>query len=201
MISISTCLDKKKENHIQFTYQKKKKFDDILNLLLITNGEKQHYVLIKDFNEFMYNQTKHKCRKHFRMYCLQCFISEEVLNNHKDNGITINGAQSIKMPNAGDMVYFKSYHKELAAAFVIYAYFEAMTGKVHGCQPNNDKSYTESNQTHKDYGYGYKVVCRYDDRYSKPIQIYRGENAVYKMLEEVEWCKKKYKKTNISIKI
>ena len=33
-----------------------------------------------------------------------------------------------------------------------------------------------------------------DDKYSKPVQIYRGENAVHKfmekMLEEVEWCKK-----------
>ena len=48
-------------------------------------------------------------------------------------------------------------------------------------------------QTHEDCGYGYKVVCCYDDKYSKPTQTYRGENAVYefmeKMLEEVEYCK------------
>ena len=97
------------------------------------------------------------------------------------------------MPNADDMVYFKNYHKELAATFVIYTDFEANTEKVHGCQPNNDKSYTESYQMHKDSGYGYKVVCHYDDKYSKPVQIYRGENAVYKFMEkmlEVEWCKK-----------
>ena len=40
---------------------------------------------------------------------------------------------------------------------------------------------------------------RYDDKYSKPIQKYRGENAVYKfmekMLEEVEYCKSVVKKT------
>ena len=39
----------------------------------------------------------------------------------------------------------------------------------------------------------YKVVCCYDDKYSKPIQTYQGENAVYKfkeqMLEEVKYCK------------
>ena len=44
-----------------------------------------------------------------------------------------------------------------------------------------------------DCGYGYKVVCCYDEKYSKPVQIYRGENAVYKcmkkMLEEVKYCK------------
>ena len=46
----------------------------------------------------MYNQTKHKERKHFCMYCLQCFSSEKVLTNHKENCIVINGKQAIKMP-------------------------------------------------------------------------------------------------------
>ena len=42
------------------------------------------------------------------------------------------------------------------------------------------------------------VVCCYDDKCSKSIQTYRGENAVYKfmekMLEEVEYCKGVIKK-------
>ena len=62
----------------------------------------------------------------------------------------------------------------------------------------NKRSYTEAYQTHKDCGTAYKVVCCYDDKYSKPIQTYRGENAVYefmeKMLEEVEYCKAIIKK-------
>ena len=60
------------------------------------------------------------------------------------------------------------------------------------------RSYTEAYQTHEDCGYGYKVVCCYDDKYSKYARIYRGENAVYKfmekMLEEVEYCKAVIKK-------
>ena len=31
-----------------------------MNPLLITKDEKKHYVLIKDFNAFMYNQSKHR---------------------------------------------------------------------------------------------------------------------------------------------
>ena len=58
--------------------------------------------------------------------------------------------------------------------------------------------YTEACQTHEDCGCGYKVVCCYHDKYSKPIQTYRGEKAVYKfmekMLEEVEYCKGVIKK-------
>ena len=36
-------------------YVSKEKFEDHMDLLLITEGENKHYVLIKDFNKFMYN--------------------------------------------------------------------------------------------------------------------------------------------------
>ena len=166
-----------------------------MDLLLITENKNKHYVLIKDFNKFMYNQTKHKERKHFCMYCLQCFSSEKVLTNHKENCIQINGKQAIKMPTKDDNILkFTNFHKQLPAPFTIYADFEAITEKIQGCQPNDDKSYTEAYQKHTDCGYGYKVVCCYDDKYSKPVTIYRGENAVYKFMEkmlyEVNYCKK-----------
>ena len=52
-----------------------------VDLLLIEVGEKKHYVLIKDFNAFMYDHTLHRGRKIFCHYCLQAFSSEETLLN------------------------------------------------------------------------------------------------------------------------
>ena len=180
-------------------YVSKEKYEDCMNLLLITENENKHYVLIKDFNKFMYDITNNKKRKHFCMYCLQHFTSERVLNNHKENCIQLNGVQAIKMPTKDDNILkFNNFHKQLPVPFVIYADFEAITEKIHGCQPNDDESYTEAYQRHTDCGYGYKVVCCYDDKYTKPVQIYRGEKAVYKfmeaMLDEVKYCKKIMKK-------
>ena len=180
-------------------YVSKEKYKDCMNLLLVTENENKHYVLIKDFNKFMYDITNNKKRKHFCMYCLQHFTSERVLNNHKENCIQLNGVQAIKMPTKDDNILkFNNFHKQLPVPFVIYADFEAITEKIHGCQPNDDKSYTEAYQRHTDCGYGYKVVCCYDDKYTKPVQIYRGEKAVYKfmeaMLDEVKYCKKIMKK-------
>ena len=34
-------------------------------------------------------------------------------------------------------------------------------------------------------GYGYKIVCQYDDKYSKPFKGYRGPDAVYKLIENL----------------
>ena len=41
-----------------------------LNLLLIFEGEKKHYVLIKDFNTLMYDYTPHRGGNHFCRYFL-----------------------------------------------------------------------------------------------------------------------------------
>ena len=176
-------------------YISKEKYEKHMELLLITEDENKHYVLIKDFNRFMYNQTKHEHKKHFCMHCLQCFSSEEVLNNHKNNCIQVNGEQAIKMPDKNNnTLKFNNFHKQQPVPFVIYADFEAITEKISGCQPNNNKSFTDAYQKHTDCGFGYKVVCCYDDKYSQPLKIYRGEKAVYTfleyMLDEVKYCKK-----------
>ena len=180
-------------------YVSKEKYENHMELLLITEDKNKHYVLIEDFNRFMYNQTKHKESKHFCMHCLQCFSSERVLSDHKDNCITVNGTQAVKMPDKNNNILkYNNFHKQQPVPFVIYADFEAITEKISGCQPNNNKSYTEAYQKHTDCGFGYKVVCCYDDKYSQPLKIYRGEKAVYTfleyMLDEVKYCKKVIKK-------
>ena len=133
----------------------KETFKDQMNLLLITKDKRRHYVLIKDFNKFMYNQSKHKEKKHFCMFCLQCFSSERVLANHVNNCLTINGNQAINMPIKGENILkFNNFHKQLPAPFVIYADFEAITKKVQGCKQSEEmekekekRSYTEAYQT------------------------------------------------------
>ena len=133
----------------------KEEFEDQMNLLLIAKDEKRHYLLIKDFNAFMYNQSKHKERKHFCMYCLQCFSSKSTLAKHTNNCLTINGKQAINMPKKGENILkFNNLHKQLPVPFVIYADFEAITKKVQGCRQSEEmekkkRSYTEAYQTHE----------------------------------------------------
>jgi len=57
-----------------------------VNLLLIDNGEKQHYCLIKDINSLLSNQTtKHNEERHFCLRCLKNFPSDESLKNHVED--------------------------------------------------------------------------------------------------------------------
>ena len=52
---------------------------------------------IKGFTRFMCNKTKNKNKKYFSKCCLQCFISEKVFIEHKENCLIINGKQNIKL--------------------------------------------------------------------------------------------------------
>ena len=187
-------------------YVSKERFKEELNLLLIEEDGNKHYVLIKDFNSFMVKHSKHKGRKNFCMNCLQCFSTSELLNEHRKNCIVINGKQAINMPKVGENeLKFNHHNKQIPVPFVIYADFEAITKKMHGCDiseeskgKKKDRSYMDAYQTHIDCGYGYKVVCHYNSKLSKATNVYRGEGAVYKfmekMLEKVEYCKKMVKK-------
>ena len=60
----------------------KETFKDQVNLLLVTKDDKRPYILIKKLQQVHVQPIKHKERKHFCMYCLQCFSSDRVLANH-----------------------------------------------------------------------------------------------------------------------
>ena len=143
----------------------------------------------------MFNKTKHANKKHFCMYCLQNFTTEQILFKHKDNCMVVNGKQAIRMPKEREnIVQFKNHQRQMLAPFVIHADFEAITEKIQECEPNNNKSYTDKYQKHASCSYGYKVVCCYDNKYTKQVKIYQGEEPIKKFIEEmlnaVQYCEK-----------
>ena len=72
-------------------------FEDSMDLLLLINDNKLHYVYIKNFNTFMIRKTKHKSKQWFCRNCLQCFSSEIVLIKHREDCLSINGKQSVNL--------------------------------------------------------------------------------------------------------
>ena len=52
---------------------------------------------IKNFDRLMFHKTKDKNKKYFCKSSLQCFSSKNVLNNHKEVCLRINGTQSVKL--------------------------------------------------------------------------------------------------------
>ena len=73
-------------------YVSDQKFEYSIDLLLLNDDDKSHYVYIKDFDRFMFHKTKSKNKKYFCKSCLQCFSSKNVLTEHKKVCLSINGA-------------------------------------------------------------------------------------------------------------
>ena len=98
--------------------------EDCMNLLLISNRFVSHYVLIKDFDRFMLNKTKHREKKCFCRCCLQCFSSKNVLIEHKKDCLVINGKQNVKLESG--FISFTNYSRQIPAPFKIYSNFECI---------------------------------------------------------------------------
>ena len=75
------------ENKVFSLYVSKKLNEQVLNVLLISNGEDSHYVFIKDFIRLMFSEvkTKNQHKKHFCVSCLQNFTTKEILNSHRES--------------------------------------------------------------------------------------------------------------------
>ena len=107
-----------------------------------------------------------------------CFSGENVWTKHKKDCLSINGVQSMKLKKG--TIKFNNYIKQIPVPFKIYEGF-----------------YSKTYQNHVPCSFAYKVIC-IDDRFSKPIIIFRGKNAAYQfiktILEEYECWKKVMKK-------
>ena len=109
------------QNKVFPLYVSKKSNEQVLNVLLISNEEKSHYVFIKDFNRLMYSEvkTKNQHKKHFCMSCLQNFTTKEILNNHKEQCVSINDTQTVKYETG--TIKFRNFNKQKPISFKIYA--------------------------------------------------------------------------------
>ena len=110
-----------------------------MDLLLVTNGNKSHYVYIKDFDKFMFHKTKNKKKKCFCKSCIQCFSSKNVLTEQKEVCLSINGAQSVRLEKG--TTKFKNLFKEIPVPFKIYADFECNLKGFESYEGSYSKKY------------------------------------------------------------
>ena len=113
------------------------------------------------------------------------------MTEHKEDYLRINGKQSVRLEKG--TIAFKKYFKQLPVPFKIYADLECDLESVE----TYEGSYSKKDPDHIPCSFAYHFVC-VDDKYSKPIVVYRGENAAYELfktiLKEYGYCKKVMKK-------
>ena len=148
----------------------------IVRLLLIQEGEKTHYVLIKNMSRLISSQVNnHQHAIEICNNCLLSFPSKVSLKKHYDSGCYNNDCVKIKLPVKSKAVLSydkrpKHIQKLLKVPFAIYADFESIL------VPQTDVL-----QNHQTCSFGYKIVSSFEE-YEFPYKSFRGQDAVKEFL-------------------
>ena len=154
-------------------------------LLMITDGEKWHYLTVKNLSGLLRGITSNHVEN---FYCLNCFCAystknklethKKICENHdychvevptKDNNNTIKynqGEKSIKLP------------------FVVYADLECLLEKISTCQNNPRESSTTEINKHVPSGYSLFTHCSFDKTKNK-LDHYGGKDCMKKFYKDL----------------
>ena len=102
------------------------------NLLLVTSGDKRHYVVIKSLSRLLAGRTADTSggQSYICKFCLYSFSSELLLDKHEVSCLEhapVNAQFPVEPMN---ILKFKNYGNSLEVPFVIYADFEAILVEV-----------------------------------------------------------------------
>ena len=113
---------------------------------------------------------------------MQCFSSENVLTEHKENCLLIIGKQNVKLGKGS--ISFKNYSKQLPVPFKIHADFDCIlrsTSSKRVKSSDKNDSYTGKYQDQIPCSFAYKVVC-VDNKFSKDVVMYKGKKMLFASL-------------------
>ena len=156
-----------------------------INLLMISNGAKQHYVIVENMSRLVGMQTnKHNGKSFICLNCFNTFSIEKSFKQHTEFCLS-NETVRVDMPKKGASIKFDKFGKTLKVPFVIYADFESFTEKIHSdAKFNCEQSYTRKYQKHTPSGFCYYIVYR-GGVYKKPT-VYTGENVAEEFCKHIE---------------
>ena len=155
-----------------------------VTLLMISNGENWHYLVVKSLSGLLTGITSsHK----EDFYCLNCFHSYRTKNKldaHKK--ICENHEYChIEMPTKdNNIIKYNQGEKSLKLLFIIYTDLECLLEKINTCYNNPEESSTTKINKHTPSGYSIFTHCSFDKSKSK-LNYYRGEDCMKRFCKDL----------------
>ena len=170
--------------------------ENIVMLLMITDGKKWHYLALKS-EPIFYGGKLCNCpikilsrllrgitsNHHRDFYCLNCYHSRRKENRLKEHEEVCNKHDScpIEMPKRFEKILkYNHGEKSLKAPFAICLDLECLLPKIPSCQNNLKNSYTERKAKHEASGWAIFIKCSFDAAKNK-LDYYRGRNCIKKL--------------------
>ena len=160
-----------------------------INLLLISEDGINHYTAIKSLNRLLRSSnTKHLCKQHFCMNCLQGFTQESSRDQHQVY-CEDNESVRVEMPKWGSTIEFKDGQKQFKVPFRMYADFESILDRMGpegpGAlplsspieSPNPNQPYTNEVNQHMPSGWCVYSKFAYGE-VDNLLRLYRGKDCI-----------------------
>ena len=144
---------------------------------MITNGEKWHYLTVKNLPGLLRGITS---THHGDFYCLNCFRSYRTINKFELHKRICENHDycRVEMPTKdNNIIKYNQGEKSIKLPFVIYADLECLIEKMSTCKNNPNESSTTEINKHTPSSYSIFTNCSFDQTKNK-LNYYRGEDCM-----------------------
>ena len=159
-------------------------YECAINLMLITESNRKHCVVIKSLSRSLSSQsTKHKRKEYFCMNCLQEFKEEASRDEHVGYWKN-NESVRIETPHKRPIVEYSDGQFQFKVPFIMYADFESILELTQG--PVNDPMISSTRGVDNHVPSGWCVHSEFAYREVKDrLRLYRGKDCVRKFCDHV----------------
>ena len=152
-------------------------------LLMNTDGEKWHYLTVKNLAGLLRITSTHK----EDLYCLNCFRSYRTLNKlkvHKKICENHDYCHIEMHTKDNNIIKYNQGEKSIKLPFVVYADLECLLEKMSTCQNNPNESSTTEINKHLPSGYSIFTHCSFV-RAKNKLNYYRGKDCMKKFCKDL----------------
>ena len=153
-------------------------------LLMISNGENWHYLVVKRLSGLLTGITSNHKEE---FYCLNCFHSYRTKNKLEAHKKICENCDycRVEMPTKNNnTIKYNHGEKSIKLPFVVYADLECLLEKMSTCYNNPEESSTTKINKHTPSSYSIFTHCSFDKSKSK-LNCYRGEDCMTKFCEDL----------------
>ena len=164
-------------------------YDKQIILLMITDGEKWHYLVVKNLSGLLKGITSTHMKD---FYCLNCFHSyrtknkleshKKIFENHNYCHVEMPTKDHIMPTN--NTIKYNHGEKSMRLPFVIYADLECLLEKMSTYINNPNESSTTKITKHTPSGYSIFTYCSFDESKNK-LNYYRGDDCMKKFCKDL----------------
>ena len=154
-------------------------------LLMITDGEKWHYLAVKNVPGLLKGITSTHEKK---FYCLNCFHSYRTKNKLESHKKICENHDycHVEMPTKdNNIIKYNHGEKSIKIPFTIYADLEYLLEKMSTCINNPNESSTTKINKHTPSGYSIFTSCSFDES-KNTLNYYRGKDCMKKFCKDLK---------------